>query len=167
MMGENRLSKILDRCAYYAGSMAAWLFMPLLLLTAAVALLRYGFNFGHIAAQEAITYLHAFIITLGVSYTWKKDGHVRVDILYNQRSDKKRVLINLIGNLFLLLPVCIGILIISWDYVISAWVALEGSREAGGLPLVFILKSLIPIMAGLLVVQALADIIRQSIQLRA
>ena len=166
-MPAKRLIKTLDGFARYAGHAAASLFIPLLALTAGVALLRYGFNFGNIAAQEAITYLHAFIIALGLSYTWKKDGHVRVDIIYSKLSFKKKLLINLAGNLFLLLPVCIGILVVSSGYVGASWASLEGSREAGGLPLVFVMKSLIPLMAALLALQAVAESIRHIIQLRS
>ena len=166
-MSAKQLGSILDGLAYYCGHAAACLFIPLLLLTAGVALLRYGFNFGNIAAQEAITYLHAFIIALGLSYTWKKDGHVRVDIIYSKLSFRKKLLINLLGNLFLLLPVCIGIVVISMGYVGSAWSSLEGSREAGGLPLVFVMKSLIPLMAALLALQATADTIRHILWFRS
>lgn len=166
-MSVKRFGEMLEGFSCCTGRFAAWLFIPLVLLTTGVSLLRYGFSFGNVAAQEAITYLHAFIITLGVGYTWKKDAHVRVDIFYKDFSFKKKLLSNLMGDLFLLIPVCIGILVISWGYAGSAWASWEGSREAGGLPLVFILKSLIPVMAGLLLLQAAANVIRQIMQWRS
>ena len=167
IMSAQAIEKTLKSFAHYSGHAAAWLFIPLVLLTTAIALLRYGFNFGDIAAQEAITYLHAFIITLGVGYTWRKDGHVRVDILYKKRSHKTRLLINLAGDLLLLMPVWLGVLLVSWEYAGTAWASLEGSREAGGLPLVFILKSLIPAMAGLLLLQAVGNIIGHILKLKS
>ena len=156
----------LNQLSDYAGRIAAWLFIPLVLITILVTLLRYGFNIGHIAMQETISYIHAAIIALGIAYTWQSNRHVRVDIFYNQRSERQQLWLNLIGNLLLLSPVCLGILIISWDYVRVAWLNLEGSAEAGGLPLVFILKSLIPTMAALLFIQAIADTLDKIQRLR-
>jgi TRAP-type mannitol/chloroaromatic compound transport system permease small subunit len=54
----------------------------------------------------------------------------------------------------------------SWDYVIDSWSARESSPEPGGLPLVYLLKTLIPAMAVLLALQALAQIARALNTLR-
>jgi TRAP-type mannitol/chloroaromatic compound transport system permease small subunit len=54
----------------------------------------------------------------------------------------------------------------SWDYVIDSWAAKEASPEPGGLPLVYLLKTLIPVMAVLLALQALAQIARALTTLR-
>ena len=81
---------------------------------------------------------------------------MRVDIFYQQMSDKNKAKVDLFGTLFLLLPFAGFIVWISFDYVSNSWKLLEGSREAGGLPFVYILKTLIPLMAGLLFLQALS-----------
>ena len=81
------------------------------------------------------------------------DGHVRVDIFYTDMPNKKRALINLLGTALFLIPFCLFVLIISWPYVANSWQLLESSREAGGLPLVFVLKSLILILPALLLGQ--------------
>jgi TRAP-type mannitol/chloroaromatic compound transport system permease small subunit len=87
----------------------------------------------------------------------KTDGHVRVDIIYRHLPARRRALIDLLGALFLLLPVCGFLLWISWDYVATAWSLREGSRETGGLPYVYLLKTLIPIAAGLLILQGISQ----------
>ena len=44
----------------------------------------------------------------------------------------------------------------SWDYVAASWAVWEGSRAAGGLPGLFLVKSLIPLAAVLTFLQGLA-----------
>jgi TRAP-type mannitol/chloroaromatic compound transport system permease small subunit len=72
--------------------------------------------------------------------------------------EKKRALVDLLGTLVFLVPFCIFLLIIAWPYVATSWKLLESSREAGGLPLVFLLKSLIMIMPALLLGQAFLNV---------
>jgi len=97
---------------------------------------------------------------LGCSYTLKHDGHVRVDIFYRNFSHKKQAWVNLLGCLLLLIPVTVFITVMSFDYVVSSWLLLEGSREAGGLPGVFILKSLIPLLSFTLIIQAISEMLK-------
>jgi len=74
------------------------------------------------------------------------------------QQDEKRALVDLLGTLLFLVPLCIFILVTSWTYVANSWKLLESSREAGGLPLVFLLKSLMMVLPALLLVQAVINI---------
>ncbi len=150
----------LDGIAERTGHVVSWLTLGVVLITFAVVLLRYAFNLGWIAMQESITYLHAAVFMLGAAYTLRHDGHVRVDILYRKSSPRAQAWIDLFGALLLLLPVCIFIIWASWDYVTVSWSLREGSQEAGGLPAVFILKTAIPVMALLLILQGCSQALR-------
>lgn len=145
------------------GRVVSWLVVAMVLLTVLIVVLRYGFNLGWIAMQEAVIYLHACVFMLALAYTLKNEGHVRVDIFYRRLSVRGRAWVNLSGCLLLLLPVCLFMLWISAPYISSAWQTLEGSHETGGLPGVYLLKTLIPISASLLLLQGLAMLLR-SIQ---
>ncbi|NNC68148.1 MAG: TRAP transporter small permease subunit [Gammaproteobacteria bacterium] len=125
-------------------------------ITFLVVVLRYGFNFGRISLQESTTYLHAFIFMLAGAYTLKHNEHVRVDIFYQDMFTQNKAKVDLFGTLFLLLPFAGFIFWVSFDYVLNSWKLLEGSREAGGLPFVYILKTLIPLMAIFLFLQAIS-----------
>ena len=111
--------------------------------------------------------LFALIFLLGSAYTLKHDQHVRVDIIYQSRfvSDKQRALINIFGTLFLLLPFCILVLITSWPFVENAFYYHEGSPDPGGLPHRFLLKGSLLLAFGLLILQGLAEILRNIIKL--
>ena len=128
-------------------------------ITFTVVVLRYLFHSGSIALQESITYLHATLFMLGAAWTLKQDGHVRVDIFYSKQSRRTRAWIDLAGTLLLLFPVCGFILFSSLDYVAASWSVQEGSQEAGGLDAVFLLKTAIPLMAVLLMLQGCAIIL--------
>ena len=151
------LSDRLDGIAERVGNAAAWLALGLVLMTFAVVMLRYLFQLGWIAMQESILYLHAALFLLGAAYTLKRDGHVRVDIFYRGFTAKRKALIDLLGSLLLLLPVCSFLLWVSWDYVTTAWSIYEGSQEAGGLPYVYLLKTLIPVAVMLLILQGISQ----------
>jgi TRAP-type mannitol/chloroaromatic compound transport system permease small subunit len=139
------------------GQGVSWLLVVLVLLIFFIVLMRYGFNLGWIWLQEMTVYVHSAIFMLAAAWTLQIDGHVRVDIFYRSHSDRYRAWVNLMGTVFFLLPFCVFMLVIGWDYVIPSWQNLEGSREAGGLPLVFLLKSLILILPATLLLQALVS----------
>ena len=149
----------LDRFAERTGRFIAWLTLGMVVITFTVVVLRYLFHSGSIALQESITYLHAAQFMLGAAWTQKQDGHVRVDIFYSKQNRRTRAWTDLLGTLLLLFPVCGFILYSSLDYVAASWSVQEGSQEAGGLDAVFLLKTAIPLMAVLLMLQGCAIIL--------
>jgi TRAP-type mannitol/chloroaromatic compound transport system permease small subunit len=159
-----RLLTHIDRAMAALGHGLAWLMPLMVLVTCVVVLLRYGFGSGSIALQESITYLHATAFLLGAGYTLQRDGHVRVDVLYRNFTPRRRAWINALGTLLFLLPLCGYIIITSWDFVAAAWRVREGSAD-GGLPAVFLLKSLIPACAVVLALQGLAQLLRSALEL--
>ena len=148
----------IDSFTEVLGQLVSWLTLVMVLITFSIVVLRYGFNTGWIAMQESVLYFHGVVFMLGAAYTLKADGHVRVDIFYQNFSKQKKALVNLFGTLFLLLPVCIFVFIISIDYVSSSWSILEKSAEAGGLPFVYLSKSLLLLFSVTLSLQGLAEI---------
>jgi len=155
-----RIARLIDQFSEWTGRAIAWLTLGMVLVTFAVVVLRYLFNTGWIAMQESITYMHALVFMLGAAYTLRHDGHVRVDIFYQRFGPRGRAWVDLLGTLLLLAPVTVFIAWESWEYVASAWQLHEGSREAGGLPWVYLLKSAIPLMALLMLLQGVSLALR-------
>jgi len=148
------------------GRGVAWLVLAMVLLIFLVVVQRYVFNAGSIALQESVTYLHALVFMLAAAWTLSEDGHVRVDIFYREASPRRKAWVNLLGSLVFLLPFAVFMLLGSWDYVSASWALYEGSREAGGLPLVWLLKSLIPLFAVLLITQGSLLALKSIAQIR-
>ena len=149
---------LINRINEWLGRTVAWFILAMVIITFFNVVMRYGFNFGLIAIQESVVYLHSFVFMLAIAYTYKHNEHVRVDIFYSKYSQLKKAWVDLLGTLFLLLPFCIYLIFSSWQYAANSWVLLEGSREAGGLPFLYILKTLVPLMPALLLLQGLATI---------
>ena len=156
-----------DRINEAVGQAVKWLAVFMVLVTMLVVVLRYGFNVGAIALQESVMYMHGILFLLGIPYALKHGAHVRVDILYTRLQPPRQALIDLIGHCRFLLPVATFIFVTSLPYVAASWRVLEGSAEVGGVPGIFLLKTLIPVMAALLALQGLAEICKALLKLRA
>ena len=143
----------------FIGKMCRWFSLAMVIVTCSVVILRYLFDYSSIAMQEIVMYLHASLFMLGAAYTWQQDGHVRVDVLYHKWPAHIQQRINLFGTLFLLMPTCLFLIYVSWDYVLLAWEYGEKSHEAGGLPFVYLLKTLIVVLPILLIIDAVCNIL--------
>jgi len=142
------------RLVAWLGRAVAWLTLLMTLLIFGVVVLRYGLNLGWIWLQETVTYLHALIFMVAAAWAFQTDDHVRVDIFYRERSARYRDAVNLAGTLVFLVPFSVFLLFIAWDYVAASWATREASGEAGGLPLVWVLKTLILVLPALLLLQS-------------
>lgn len=151
---------LIDQLTELTGRLIAWLTFLMVLISFTIVVLRYGLDLGWIAMQESVLYLHALVFMLGAAYTLKADGHVRVDIFYQKFSQQQRAWVNLLGSLLLLLPVCIALFMLSLDYVVISWRILEQSAEAGGLPIVYLNKTLLLLLSVTLGLQGVAEIVR-------
>lgn len=152
-----RIIDWLDRINGFAGRLIAPLAAVMAVATVVVVIARYGFGIGAVPLQEAVVYMHAIVFMLAIGYTLREGEHVRVDIVYQRFGPRGRAIIDLIGTVFFLAPVAGFIFWTSLDYVSLSWRMGEGSAEPGGLPGVYVLKTLIPVMAALLLVQGLAE----------
>ncbi len=150
----------IDRFSEYSGKLIALFTLLMMLVTCLVVILRYVFEIGSIGLQESVTYMHATVFLLSAAYTLKHQGHVRVDIFYRRYNPRLQAWVDAIGSLLFLLPICGFLLMVGWEYVIDSWAVREGSAQAGGLPGVYLLKALIPLMAITLGLQGLADVAR-------
>lgn len=163
--GLRRLVAILDTITEHTGRSVAWLTLVMVLATCMVVLLRRVLGLGSIALQESVIYMHAAVFMLGAAYALKHGGQVRVDIFYRRFSARQRAWVDCLGSLVFLLPLALFTGFISWDFVAGAWRTGEGSTDSGGLGGVYLLKSLIPLMALSLSLQALAELLRNLLRL--
>ena len=160
------LIRIINLINRVIGETVSWLTLLMVLVTVLVVVLRYGFNIGFIWMQESVRFMYSAVFLLCAGYTLFKDKHVRVDVIYLSLSDRKKAIVDLLGSIFLLLPVCFVIFYYSWSYVLNSWAQLEGSIEERGLHLVFLMKTFIWLFAILVSMQSLATIINSLIILK-
>lgn len=158
----DEVADAIDRLNRAIGRAAAWLALAVVLLQFALVVARYLFGFGSIWLTETVIYAHATLFMLAAAWTLQAGGHVRVDVFYAEAAPRTRSLIDLFGALLLLLPFMLVLVWLSVPYAARAWAVLERSQESSGLPLVFLLKSIIPLFAGLMALQGVAQAIRAA-----
>lgn len=149
----------LERVVNGAFRVASGAALLLLLVQLAVVILRSVFSVSLIWLQESALYLFGAIFLLASGALLLNEGHVRVDILYQKFSPRLRRLIDLGGLLLFVIPLGILIIWVSWRYVGTSWAQLERSQEASGIHAVFLLKSMIPAFAVLVILAAEARVL--------
>jgi TRAP-type mannitol/chloroaromatic compound transport system permease small subunit len=156
------LADRIDRLNVAIGRTVAWLVLAVVLLQFALVVARYLIGIGSIWLTETVIYAHAMLFMLAAAWTLQAGGHVRVDVFYADASARTKARVDLVGALLLLLPFMLVLLWLSVPYAARSWAILERSQEASGLPLVFVLKTLIPLFALLMALQGLAQAIRAA-----
>jgi TRAP-type mannitol/chloroaromatic compound transport system permease small subunit len=161
-----RTVRAIDRLNDVIGRAVAWLTLAMVLITFFVAAMRYGFNWGRVWIQEVYVWMHGIVFMVGAGYTLLHNGHVRVDVFYRPAGQRYKAWVDLFGSLLLLLPIVIIVAVYAWPYVLESWAKLEASRETGGLPGLFLLKSVILVFCALVALQGLSLIGRSILILR-
>lgn len=158
----NQLSVKLEQFSECTGKLVSWLVLVMVLLVSYDVAMRYFFQSGSVALQEMEWHLFSLIFLFGASYTLKHDDHVRLDLFYKSKfmDDRRRAWVDLFGSIFLLIPFCILIISSAWPFVVQSYIHLEGSPDPGGLPYRWILKASIPLGFTFLLLQGIADIVK-------
>lgn len=155
-----KLERGFDKFANAIGSITAIVMVLMILNVTYNVIMRYFFNTGSIAFQEMEWHLFSIVILLGISYTLKEDGHVRVDLIYDRLTSKKKAKINMVGVVLFIIPMALLIGIDSIPYVMESFNSNEQSGDPGGLPYRWLVKSLIPLCFFLLIITAIGYFIK-------
>ena len=140
----------IDKIVKTTGVVCSRLSFLLVILVSSDVLLRYIFNFSSASLYELEWHIFALIFLFGSVYTLYIGEHVRVDVFYNKLSKKNKKIIDLLGNVFFLIPFGLVISYTSLPFVQDSYRILESSPDPGGLPYRFIIKSIITISFFLL-----------------
>jgi len=154
------LADRIDRLNTAVGRAAAWLALVIVLVQFGLVVARYVLGLGSIWLTETVVYGNATLFMLAAAWTLKVGGHVRVDIFYAEATPRTKAKIDLAGSLLLLLPFALVLVWLGVPYAARSWAILERSQETSGLPLVFVLKTLIPLFAVTMALQGIAQAIR-------
>lgn len=159
------LIRSIDLINEYVGRGIAWVALGMVLVQFIVVIMRYVFAVGSIPVQESIWYMHGILFMVGAGYTLLHDGHVRVDIFYREASPRRKALVDLAGVMVFLLPVCAATWWLSWSYVYHAWEIHEESLEVSGLPLIYLLKTVILVFVVLVALQGISLAVKSALTL--
>ena len=149
-----KLERGFDKFADFIGTITAIAMVLMILNVFYDVIMRYFFRSGSIAMQEMEWHLFSIIILLGIAYTLKEDGHVRVDVVYDRLSQKKKAVINMIGAVLFILPISVLIVSSSIGMAHEAYLSNEISGDPGGLHYRWIVKAMIPLSFTLVIITA-------------
>ena len=157
------LQKFLDNFIEKVGYGTSFLVVVMVFLVTLTLFLRYVLSIGSVALQESIMYLHAIFFMIGISFAIKENAHVKIDILSNKFNNKQKNVVFIAGLIFFMIPFSLFVILISIDMVSNSWEVMEQSSEAGGLNLVYLLKSVIPLTGFLIFLQSISELIKNII----
>ena len=152
--------KIIDNLIERISDFLMLLLLAMIMMIFISVICRFFFNVNFVVLQELIMYFHAIIFMFGISYALKKDAHVKIDIIYAILPKKIKTYISIASILLFILPTAIFLIYISIGMTIQSWSIFEGSSEAGGLDLVFILKTIIPLTGILILLQSMSQLLK-------
>jgi TRAP-type mannitol/chloroaromatic compound transport system permease small subunit len=156
-----RLSRWIDYLGERAGRVANLMILLSCVISATNALVRYGFDWSDNWALELQWYLFGAAVMFGASYTFQRNEHVRVDLIYGRVSERGKRMIDIFGIVLFLLPACLLFAWLSWESLFwPSWQILEQSSNAGGLAR-YPIKLVVPVGFTLLALQGISELIKR------
>jgi TRAP-type mannitol/chloroaromatic compound transport system permease small subunit len=159
---------LFDRISSATGTITSWLTLFMVIVMSVIVVMRYVFDAGLIWLQESVTWMHAAVFMVGAAYTLLHEEHVRVDIFYRKMSTRGRAVVDLLGVILFLLPLCGFLAFMAYDFAAVSWSIHETSREPGGLPypLIPVLKSIVIVMPVAVALQGVSLLLRSLAAIR-
>jgi TRAP-type mannitol/chloroaromatic compound transport system permease small subunit len=159
------LSAAIDQLNEKIGYVCNLLVLAACLVSAGNAMIRYAFGYSSNGWLELQWYMFAILVMFGASYTFKRNEHVRVEILYLYLSERGQLWLDLIGTLFFLIPSCLLLSYLSWPFFHQAYDVGEMSGNAGGL-IRWPIKFVVPSGFVMLALQGVSEVIKRIAALR-
>lgn len=155
-----RISGLIDGLSTVIGKAIIWLILASVLLSTGNALARKIFSVGSNVFTEMQWYLYGAVFLLGAGYAFLKNAHVRIDFVSSHLTPKTRSVIDILGIIFILTPLCLFIVDLSWPLFMNAFISKEMSSNPGGL-IRWPVYLLLPIGMALLLLQSLSELIKR------
>ena len=153
-------SRQIDRFNEAIGKSMRWLVLAAVLISAGNAIVRKTFSIGSNSLLEIQWYLFAAVFMLGGGYAFLRNVHVRIDFVSSKLSKRTNTIIDILGIVIFLIPLCLILINLSWPLFVSTWTSGEMSSNAGGL-IRWPVMMLIPLGFGLLLLQAFSELTKR------
>ena len=156
----------IDGMNNFIGRLVGWLTTTMVLIVFYDTVMRYVFHKGNVALQEMEWHLFSIVFLIGAAYTLKEDGHVRVDIIFMNLSEKTKAWIDFLGVFLFLIPFSIIVILSTQGFIANSFAVREVSPDPGGLPARYLLKAMIPAGFVLLIIQGLSEAAKKLMIIR-
>ena len=159
------LSNAIDLLNEKLGTICNFLVLASVVVSAGNAMIRYAFGYSSNGWLELQWYMFAVFVMFGASYTFKKNEHVRVEIMYLMLSERGQLWLDMIGTLFFLIPSCLLLAYLAWPFFMQAYNVGEISSNAGGL-IRWPIKIVVPVGFVFLALQGVSEVIKRIAALK-
>jgi TRAP-type mannitol/chloroaromatic compound transport system permease small subunit len=156
-----RFIKYIDETSKWTGRVVSWLMLALVLELVYDTIARYAFNKPTVWSFDVSYMLSAVLFMIGGAHTMLVDGHVRVDVLYERFSKKKRALIEMVFSLVYFFPAIGSMVVFGFLFAEESWRMNEHAMVSYWSPPLYHFKTVIPIAAFLLFFQGVSEFVRR------
>jgi TRAP-type mannitol/chloroaromatic compound transport system permease small subunit len=154
-----RVIRIIDAMSVWSGRIVAWLILPLIAVMAYEVTIRYLWQPTQ-WAYDLSYMMYGAMFMLGAAYTLYRGAHIRTDFLYQNWSVRTQATMDALCYLLLFFP---GIALFLWiggEFAWNSWIQTERTVGSSWMPVIYPLKAVIPVAAGLLLLQGLSEFLK-------
>jgi TRAP-type mannitol/chloroaromatic compound transport system permease small subunit len=155
-----KLSAAIDAFSSLVGKFIRWLILASVLISAGNAIVRKVFNISSNGFLEIQWYLFAGVFLLGSGFAFMRNVHVRIDFISGKLSKRTNTVIDILGIVIFIIPLCLMMVWLSWPLFSTALATGEMSQNAGGL-IRWPAYLLMPLGFGLLLLQSLSELVKR------
>jgi len=159
------LLKYIDLLSQWTGKVLRWFYLALIVEMTYEVIARYAFNTPTIWSYELTYMLYGALFLLGAAYTLMVKGHIRIDVFYMRFPPRARTVVELACYLVFFFPVMFVLLFASIDFTWKSWAIKETSAASVWYPPIYPFKTVLPVAIFLLILQGIAEFIRNLSQL--
>jgi TRAP-type mannitol/chloroaromatic compound transport system permease small subunit len=151
---------VIDALSTGAGWVAGWLIVPMTLAVTYEVTARYAFRAPTIWAYDTTYMLYGTQFMLAAAYTMLRGGHIRTDVFYEHWSPRTRALVDAVSYVFFFFPGMAFVLYAGGAEFWKSWEIGERSDWSAWRPVIYPLKAVIPVSAGLLLLQGFSELVK-------
>lgn len=142
------------------GRLVGWLLIVLMGVTIFDVITRRFFVLGSTQLQELEWHIHTVIFALALGYAYLRNDHVRIELVYGRLRRRSRLWIEIAGICLFLMPFTGVTLYYGTQFAYSAFLSGEASPSPVGLPHRWVIKSVLPLGLLVLLLAAVAVLLR-------
>ena len=157
--------------AYFTRTLGfIWLALLVVIAELQIVIARFIFSYEQAFMGDLVRFWYAALFLFASAYTLTEEGHVRVDVLYAGFSEHKKAWANMLGSLFLGLPLCWVILTMGMagraTIINSPLLSFETSQSGFGLYVKYLMAGFLAIFAVSMMVQFTSYFLSSAADLR-
>jgi TRAP-type mannitol/chloroaromatic compound transport system permease small subunit len=154
------LTHAVDAISTFIGKAGSWAILILTLAMSYEVLMRYLFRAPTAWAFDASYILYGTLFMLAGPYALSRNAHVRGDFLYRAWPVRRQAILDIVLYFLFFFPGILALCYAGYGFASFSWLIKENSSNSPVPIPLYHFKTLIPLVGGLMVLQALAEVVR-------